>query len=225
MNNKAWHKNAMSDVKKFNWTQIGKALWPYVRPYRAIILLSILLSSISIGIDLLEPIIYKRVLNDLSGVFVHMAESPGPDASEDEIFVHLKRTQETHGKGKVSPRTVDQAFHSLLLAAAALLVVNIFSHGFSLFSDFLSNRYSSFLEQDFIESLYGHVLKMKLSFLSTKSSAALSKQIDQTDQVGPAVSTIVQESSGQIFRLPTFTSRSSSTSDTSTIRTAPLLFS
>lgn len=156
----------------------------------------VLFMLLAIAADLVEPVIYKVMINDLSGVLVHKATQPFKSAEtlhQDSLKPHTKHT--------VMPRTAGQALRTLVIAALLLFLVNLMYRFFHLLSDYLSARYSSKVEQDFVRAVFRHVLKLKLSFFTRNASASMAKQIDQTDQVGPAVNTIVQELASQTFRL------------------------
>ena len=182
--------------KQYSWVEFLKELYIFTVPYKRTIGMVVLFMLVAIAADLVEPVIYKVVINDLTGVFVHKAAqqfTPAEQLHQNSLKPHTKHT--------VMPRTAVQAFHTLLIAALLLFLVNLLYRFFSLLSDYLSAQYSSKVEQDFIRAVFRHVLKLKLSFFTRNASASMAKQIDQTDQVGPAVTTIVQELASQIFRL------------------------
>ena len=59
-------------------------------------------------------------------------------------------------------------------------------------------KLSCSIEQGFIRSTFGHVLRLPLSFFTKRSSAALAKQINQ-EQYPQAVSGIVNGFSQQVI--------------------------
>ena len=182
--------------KHYSWVEFLKELYVFTVPYKRTIGMVVLFMLLAIAADLVEPVIYKVMINDLSGVFVHKAAqhfTPSENLHQNSLKPHTKHT--------VMPRTAVQAFRTLIIAALLLFLVNLLYRLFSLMSDYLSAQYSSKVEQDFIRAVFRHVLKLKLSFFTRNASASMAKQIDQTDQVGPAVTTIVQELASQTFRL------------------------
>lgn len=183
---------------KYTWKRYFKELLPFAKPYRKTIGLVILFTLFSVGLDLCEPIIYKHVLNDLSGVYVHKTFQDNVDITDENLTA---LTQQKHAKHEVAPRTIDQAFKTLVIAAVALFLLNILSYFFSLVGDYYSAKYANGIEQDFIERAFEHVLRLKLSFFSKNTSASLAKKIDQTDQVGAAVQTLVEGVSSEVFKL------------------------
>ena len=182
--------------KQYSWSEFLKELFVFTVPYKRTIVMVMLFMLLAISADLLEPVIYKVMINDLSGVFVHKTAqhfTPAENLHQESLKPHTKHT--------VMPRTALQAFHTLIIGALLLFLVNLLYRFFSLMSDYLSAQYSSKVEQDFIRTVFQHVLKLKLSFFTRNSSASMAKQIDQTDQVGPAVTTIVQDLASEAFRL------------------------
>jgi ABC-type multidrug transport system fused ATPase/permease subunit len=182
--------------KQYSWIEFIKELNVFTVPYKRTIGMVVVFMMLAIAADLLEPVIYKVVINDLSGIFVHKAAqhfTPAETLLQESLKPHTKHT--------VMPRTAVQAFHTLIIGALLLFVVNLLYRLFNLLSDYLSAQYSSKVEQDFIRAVFRHVLKLKLSFFTRNSSASLAKQIDQTDQVGPAVTTMVQDLASEAFRL------------------------
>ena len=182
--------------KQYSWVEFIKELYVFTVPYKRTIGIVVLFMLLAIAADLLEPVIYKGMINDLSGLFVHKAAQRFTTAEklhEESLKPHTRHT--------VMPRTALQAFHTLIIGALLLFLVNLIYQLFNLLSDYLSAQYSSKVEQDFIRAVFRHVLKLKLSFFTRNATASMAKQIDQTDQVGPAVTTIVQELASQTFRL------------------------
>ena len=185
-------------MKRYTWVRFTKELLPFALPYRKTIFVVITFTLLSVGLDLLEPIVYKNVVNDLSGVFVHKTISDSKTSSREEL---RKKTLEKHKHNEVAPRTKDQAFHTLILAAIALFLINTTSYIFYLMADYYSAKYASGIEQTFVEKLFRHVLGFRLQFFNKNTTASLAKRIDQTDQVGPAVTSILEGISTEVFQL------------------------
>jgi ABC-type multidrug transport system fused ATPase/permease subunit len=61
-----------------------------------------------------------------------------------------------------------------------------------LVADNMSAKLASQIESSFIQSVFGHVLRLPLAFFGKRASGALAKQIDQADQVSPIVNAFTQ---------------------------------
>jgi len=101
------------------------------------------------------------------------------------------RPPRPHRPGYVAPRTRSQAFSTLLHAVALLLVIGLAGYLCSLAADFQSTVVGSRIEAGLIQSTFGHVLRLPLSFLRQRPSGALAKRIDQCDQVAPIVTRVL----------------------------------
>lgn len=183
---------------RYTWPRYLRELLPFAVPVKRTIFAVVLFTLISVCLDLLDPIIYKHVLNDLSGVFVHQTISDSATVTKKEL---RERTTIPHSHTQIQPRTVTQAFRTLILASVLMFIINVLSYFFYLLSDYWSARYSSLIEQDFIGRLFRHVLTFRLDFFGKNTTASLAKKIDQTDQVGPAISSIVERVSTEAFKL------------------------
>ena len=185
-------------MRSYSWLQFVKELFPFATPFKKTIIAVITFTIISVCLDLLEPIVYKNVLNDLSGVFVHHTIKESKTLTYEELG---EQTKKPHKHNKVLPRTLDQAFRTLTLASISLFLINITSYIFYLMADYFSAKYASGIEQNFIERLFRHVLSFKLSFFTKNTTGSLVKKIDQTDQVGPAVTSILEGVTTEFFQL------------------------
>ena len=186
----------MKNKEYESWKKLVLLLYRFATSYRNKILLVVFLLVLATGADLAEPIIYGFAIDDLAGVFVHNVSKQYQ--SEKEV---KQNTRQAHRRGYIAPRTIGQALKTLLIAAALLLGLNILSHGLLIAADQVSARYSNSIEQDFITSVYQHVLKFPLSFFNKCSSAALAKQINQSDHVAPIITGVMQEMSIAAIRL------------------------
>ena len=81
-----------------------------VRHRRAFVIMS-LLTLLSTGADLLEPLIYRMAINDVTGLFVHHTI-----VKERGVSVPLAETTQKHSRGHIAPRTAEQTFSTLLWA-------------------------------------------------------------------------------------------------------------
>lgn len=153
--------------------------------------LIIFFAFLSTGADLLQPLIYKYAIDDVAGLFVgrEAVVSPTPAAPQK------------HGPGYIAPRTPDQIFKTLLWAVTAMFIISVSGYYFSLRSDFVSANAASEMEAEIIQSTFGHVLRLPLSFFAKRTSASLAKKIDQSDQVAPVVHAFSQQIAPEAVRL------------------------
>jgi len=189
-----------SASKKNTW----KSLFDIVLPYKKKLLMVIFIGLISTGATLLEPLIYREAINDITGVFIGRAVNEAQaDSLSTEIEVNpiisffqerLSDVQkEPHGHSYVASRTPGQAIQTLMWAVILLFIVNMIGRIFQRIGENLNVRISSTIEQNFIYSTFNHVLKLPLDFFTKRSSAALSKQINQSEEVSVVVSGFSQQ--------------------------------
>jgi len=198
-------------TKRQVWRNIFRIIVPHRRKFFIVVFIGLL----STGANLIEPLVYREAINDVAGLFVQKAkdETRGTfatdsldDGSDDDPVTRFieKETQpakEAHTKGHVAARTPQQALETLLWAVAIIFVVNLLGHVFWLIGDNMNVRLSCKIEQNFIQSTFAHVLKLPLSFFSKRSSAALSKQINQSEEVSAIVNGFSQEILPEVISL------------------------
>lgn len=105
---------------------------------------------------------------------------------------HHLRYEEPHRRGHVAPRTPEQTFNTFIWAVALMFGLSVFSYFIWLIADNMSAKVASQIETSFIQSVFGHVLRVPLAFFGKRASGALAKQIDQADQVSPIVNAFTQ---------------------------------
>ena len=103
------------------------------------------------------------------------------------------KVKEPHTTTHVAGRTPDQALDTLLWAVGLLFFINVLGYIFWLISDNMNVKLSCRIEQRFIQGTFSHVLKLPLAFFSKRSSAAISKQIDQSEGVSSIVNAFSQQ--------------------------------
>ncbi|HMY72040.1 MAG TPA: ABC transporter ATP-binding protein [Blastocatellia bacterium] len=81
-----------------------------------------------------------------------------------------------------------------------LFVINVIGHAFSVLADNRTTWLGVRIEADLIQSTYGHVLRLPLSVFGQRTSGAVAKQIDQSDQVAPVISAFAQEIAPEVIR-------------------------
>jgi len=139
-----------------------------------------LFALLATGADLLQPLIYRRAINDVAGLFVQQSASPTPN---------------------LPPRTATETLETLVISVFLLFVTSTLGYYFSLRSDYRSAFVASRMESNLILSAFGHVLRMPLPFFSHRASAGLAKRIDQSDQVAPVVHAFSQQIAPEMIRL------------------------
>ena len=181
-----------------------------IRPHRRTFVAVVLISLTSTGLTLLEPLIYREAINDVAGLFVQKAKDDTrrqlgvPDVIGDPVAAILEngladresvpapdildhhrphRQREAHGKGHVAGRTPQEAVYTLIVAVSLLLLINIAYYLVWWWGDNMNVRLACRIERRFISSTFSHVLKLPLGFFARRSSAAIVKQIDQSEAV------------------------------------------
>ena len=157
------------------------ALLQLARQYKRQFVIIALFAFLATGADLLQPLIYKRAINDVAGLFV------GDSATATAVGVQA--------------RSANQTLRTLLISVVLLFVISVIGYFFSLRSRLYGARVASRMESSFIVNTFGHVLRLPLSFFSHTASAGLAKRIDQQDQVSPIVAAFSQQILPEAVRL------------------------
>ncbi|MBS1507542.1 MAG: ABC transporter ATP-binding protein [Bacteroidetes bacterium] len=206
---------AGSEAKVSVWKNIFKLILPHWRKFVLIVFIGLLAT----GANLIEPLIYREAINDVAGLFIQKAKDetrdkyqPQTDSvqvddvveeepSELDFITKKLISKEPHSKHEVAGRTPLQAIQTLMLAVILLFVVNLLGQLFLLLGENLNVRFSCSIEQSFIRSTFGHVLRLPLSFFSKRSSAALAKQINQSEEVSGIVNGFSQQILPEVISL------------------------
>ncbi|HEV2992313.1 MAG TPA: ABC transporter ATP-binding protein [Candidatus Angelobacter sp.] len=137
-------------------------------------------------------------------------EHPKPSAAERKQRQQERRALKVQQKhhtgfakppGVVAPRTSSQTLVTLLWAAAGLFVISVLGYYLSLLSEYQSVVVASDIEAKLIQSTFGHVLRLPISFFNRKASGGLAKRIDQSDQVAPIISAFSQQIAPEAVRI------------------------
>lgn len=194
------------NLKKDVWKHIFRLILPHRKKFLWVVTLGLL----STGASLVEPLIYREAINDVAGLFVKQArenaqkdlgvdpaESDSIRAMIDEEAPAVKRPAkpepEQHTQGHVAARSPSQALKTLLWAVAALFVINLIATLLWRVGENTNTRLSCLIEQRFIQNTFAHVLNLPLSFFGKRSSAAIAKQIDQSEEVTGIVNGFSQQ--------------------------------
>ncbi len=172
--------------------RLFERLFGLAKQYKKHFALVVLFSFLYTGLDLLQPLIYRRAINDVAGLFV--AQNGTPPAQ-------VPNGGEPHRPDRVAPRTGEQTLRTLLESVALLYLISVASYWAYLRADYFGARAASNIEARMITDTFGHVLRLPLSFFTRQASAGLAKRIDQSDQVAPVVHAISQEIAPEIIRL------------------------
>jgi len=201
----------MAGSKMSVWKNIIQLIVPQWRKFVLIVFIGLLAT----GANLIEPLIYREAINDVAGLFIQRAkdetrqkyqtdaDTTQVEADDSEIDFILSKIlpKEPHTKHEVAGRTPMQAIQTLLIAVILLFFVNLLGQLFLLLGENMNVRLSCGIEQGFIRSTFGHVLRLPLSFFSKRSSAALAKQINQSEEVSGVVNGLSQEILPEIISL------------------------
>jgi len=129
-------------------------------------------------------------------------EQPAPVKPQpSSSAARLLRTKLPHRHGFIAPRTRDQTLSTLLWAVLWLLVISVVGHLLSLAADYQSTVVATSVEAGLIQSTFGHVLRLPLSFFNRRASGGLAKRIDQSDQVAPVVTAFSQQIAPEALRI------------------------
>src|SRR5580692_5765537 len=205
------HATMDETQKKTVWANIFRLIVPYRKKFLWVVTLSLL----STGASLIEPLIYRTAINDVAGLFVRQArlnaqKDLGVDPGEADSIQSLIRSEvsdsaasiavqpsikqpEPHTLGHVAARSPRQALDTLLWAVFWLFVINLIATLLWRLAENTNTRLSCLIEQRFIQNTFAHVLRLPLSFFSRRPSAAIAKQIDQSEEVTGVVNGFSQQ--------------------------------
>lgn len=159
--------------------------------------LVVLLGALSTGATLIEPIVYREAVNDVTGLFVqHGGHAVASDADAEEDpggGAATAAVRHPHSRTHVAPRSLQQALRTLLWAVVVLFVVNIVGHLLWWASDNLNVRLSCDVERRYLEGAFTHVLRLPLRFFGERSSTAIVKRMDQTEELTEILNGFSQE--------------------------------
>lgn len=197
-----------------------RALIQLARPFKARFVLIAILALLATAADLTQPLIYRVAINDVAGLFVahpeqaNIVEKTAPVAPARKAAEKMEKSEkkerepeplakprQRHRRGFVAPRTPKETLTTLLWAVVGLFLISVVAHALSLVSDYQSTLVASQIEASLIQSTFGHVLRLPLSFFSRRASGGLGKRIDQSDQVAPVVSAFSQQIAPEIVRV------------------------
>jgi ATP-binding cassette, subfamily B, bacterial len=171
---------------------IRNSIFTLILPFKKQFLWVVFLSLLGTGTSLIEPLIYREAINDVAGVFVSQARDSARKESGLAKEPHRK-TKEPHHKGKVAPRTPNQALDTLIWAVIWLFAINLFSTLLWRIGENKNVKFSCGIEQRFILSTFKHVLNLPLGFFVRRPATAIAKRIDQSEEVSAVVNGFSQQ--------------------------------
>ena len=173
---------AQADESPFS-RRVLHLLFQLAKQYRRQFIVVSLFSFLYTGLDLLQPLVYRTAINDVTGLFVGQTDAT------------------THALGVVASRTPQQTLRTLMVSVVLLFVISVVSYYFNLRASYYGARVASYMESKLIVDTFGHVLRLPLTFFSRQASAGLAKRIDQCDQVAPVVHAFSQQIAPEAMRL------------------------
>lgn len=189
---------------------VWRSLFQLIISYKKRFIIVVFIGLLGTCANLIEPLIYREAINDVAGLFVSQAKretrAEYNDTSDDPITSTIeqhfeKKAKEPHGRGHVAERSPQQAMETLLWAVGLIFMINVIGYLLSLVGENMNVRLSCLVEQQFIQKTFSHVLKLPLAFFGKRSSAAISKQINQSEEVSGIVNGFSQEILPEIISL------------------------
>ncbi|HEY6252635.1 MAG TPA: ABC transporter ATP-binding protein [Candidatus Angelobacter sp.] len=204
----------MSPASSRDKKGVLQGLLQLAHPYRRRLIIITVLTLLGTGADLIQPLIYRVAINDVAGLFVahqggaNVADNRKPARTgqsgarqREEELQRSGQPRQRHRRGFVAPRTSRETLTTLILAAVALFMISVIGYFLWLAADYQSTVVSTNIEASLIQSTFGHVLRLPLSFFSRRPSGGLLKRIDQLDQVAPIVSAFSQQIVPEVLRI------------------------
>jgi ABC-type multidrug transport system fused ATPase/permease subunit len=176
------HNASEGDESAFS-RQVLRALFDLAKKYKRQFVIVAFFSFLYTGLDLLQPLVYKRAINAVAGLFV-TAPSNGAAAL-----------------AKVPAQTPEQTLNTLLVSVVLLFFIAVTSYFCYQRATYYGARVASYMESSLIVDTFGHVLRLPLGFFNHQASAGLARRIDQSDQVAPVVHAVSQHIAPEAVRL------------------------
>jgi ATP-binding cassette subfamily B protein len=183
--------------------------------WRRFLLIAVLVSA-GTGAALFEPWIYRAIVDDIAGVFVPPAPVVRAERLAQEVagnaerLLHsghrifkppLRKHADKEHRRALAPRTAREATTTVLFGAFLLVLTRLVAEALRVGGDNRAAVLANGLERGFILRTYRHVLRLPLSFFTSRASGAIARQIDQSDQVAPVFTAVAQEIWPDLFTL------------------------
>jgi ATP-binding cassette subfamily B protein len=179
---------------------------------RGFILVAVLV-SLGTGAALLEPWIYRAIIDDVAGVFVtdpsRVGELPTitdlprtlPKSGQHLFREHRKARPQPAAPRRLKPKTVHEAAATLVIGVLILILARLVAELCRVAGNNRASVLANGVERSFILRTFGHVLRLPLTFFSGRASGAISRQIDQSDQIAPVFTAAAEEIWPDLFSL------------------------
>ncbi len=146
-----------------------------------------------LGLDPEEDASIRAMIEEESADSLAAGHTSRPAAAKDRKKKLLAKAPEPHARGHVAARSPAQALDTLLWAVVWLFVINLIATLLWRIGENTNTRLSCLIEQRFIQGTFAHVLHLPLAFFGKRSSAAIAKQIDQSEEVTGIVNGFSQQ--------------------------------
>ncbi len=182
---------------------------------RGFILVAVLV-SLGTGAGLLEPWIYRAIIDDIAGVFVAPPALAKAEKIAESVVVHdthlrdsgarilkapLQKHHDRARRRSLAARTPREAVTTVLLGAVLLLLTRLIAEALRIAGDNRASILGNEIERGFITRTFSHVLRLPLAYFSRRASGAVARQIDQSDQIAPVFNAFAQELWPDLFTL------------------------
>ena len=179
---------------------------------RGFVLVAVLV-SLGTGAALLEPWIYRAIIDDVAGVFVAeptpVGELPAlsdlprtlPKSGQHIFREHRKAVPQPEAPRRLKPKTVHEAAATLVIGVLILILARLLAELCRVAGNNRATVLANGVERSFILRTFAHVLRLPLTFFSGRASGAISRQIDQSDQVAPVFTAAAEEIWPDLFSL------------------------
>jgi ATP-binding cassette, subfamily B, bacterial len=127
------------------------------------------------------------------------SDSLGQKKAAHKVAPHLarrtakKKAKEKHRQDHVAERSPEQALDTLLWAVVLLFLINLVSTLLWRVGENKNIKLSCLIEQRFIQGTFAHVINLPLRFFGKRPTAAIAKQIDQSEEVSAVVNGFSQQ--------------------------------
>lgn len=179
---------------------------------RGFVLVAVLV-SLGTGAGLLEPWIYRAIIDDIAGVFVTQPARAVEQPSVGQLQQHLPRSgrrlfqEHTRPQARpeaprlLRPRTVHEAAATLVLGVVILILARLVAESCRVAGNNRATLLANGVEKGFILRTFHHVMRLPLAFFPGKATGAISRQIDQSDQIAPVFTAAAEEIWPDLFSL------------------------
>ncbi|MCC7175438.1 MAG: ABC transporter ATP-binding protein [Bryobacterales bacterium] len=176
-----------------------------------------ILVSLGTGAILMEPLIYRSIIDDIAGVFVAPRAVVQAETAIERAagaMNHLRPSigrifrvpmtpyaPDDGGRRTLENRTAHEAAATVILGALLLVVIRLLAEWFKRLGDNRAAALAADVERGFILRTFRHVIRLPLGFFTTRASGALARQIDQSDNVAPVFTAAAQDLWPDLLRL------------------------